>query len=113
MISLSDIYPGEWGHNQYITEAYGVAFSDPYPEPEGQLGYDFSAYIPTASIVYTTYYFNHWEDNSTNLTRVVIIESNDELMASYVLTPGGSQIPSLPIAGYPIFQLSPHSRLVM
>jgi len=112
LLKQSAVLPPEYGHDQYITQDYATAFSNPFPQPEGQMGYDAAAYIPTALIVYTTYYFNKWEDNTTNRTRVVVVDSNDNLVATYILAPGGGgDVPSWPFMGYPYRYLSPHSRL--
>jgi hypothetical protein len=115
MIGQSGILPPEYGHNQAITQSYSAPFSDPYPTPEAQMGYDASAYVPTAPIVYTTYYFERWEDNSTEKTRIVVVDSNKDLIVYYITEGGGTgQRSNAPFIGYrDLRSLYPRVRTVI
>jgi hypothetical protein len=92
MIGRSGLPPeqveGEaYGYHQYITQDYSTAFSQTFPQPEGQCGNEASAYIPAAPIVITPYAFSHWEDGSISLIRTVIINSNRTITAYYAGVP--------------------------
>jgi hypothetical protein len=76
-----------YGYNQWITQSYSAAFSDIFPQPEGAMQYEGSAYLPTAPIVLIPYEFDHWENSSTNPIRTIDVTSNLDLIAYYEETP--------------------------
>lgn len=92
IIGVSGLTPKQvegqaYGYDQWITQSYITAFNQTFPQPEGAMQNDASAYIPTAPIVITPYTFSHWEDGSTSLIRTVIINSNMTITAYYAGVP--------------------------
>ncbi len=67
--------PATW-HGKFKVDAYSNPFPNSFGVPDGGTSFDYAVYVPSAQYQTTIYNFSHWEDGSTNPSRLVTLSGN-------------------------------------